>query len=217
MSVMGGLALTGRKASGYRLHSDAAVMKRQFILMAEWLGFHGPGAEFRVDVDILVVPNLTWNVMSALTYLCRSALLGLALLQATVLPQGGCCCSVQRLMVVMCGGNADQLPACCRLQQAERCERSCGVNSDRLVNADDGPSGACHCVRSACVGPPGQVPSTFEPSFTERFDQWVAALPVLVTPLVVEVAYCDTRRHAQPEPLQLSGQQACIVLQSWRC
>jgi len=61
------------------------------------------------------------------------------------------------------------------------------------------------------------VQLTFEASFAERFDRWVAALPVLVTPLVVEVARCNVQLHAQIESLHLSGQQACIALQSWRC
>jgi len=154
--------------------------------------------------------------MSAFAYLCRSALLGLALLQATVLPQGGCCCSVQRLMVML-GANGDQVPACCRVQRPKSCDRSREAGRTELVSSDDGSPHACHCIKSSCDKPPGQVQLNFEASFAERLDQWIAALPVVVMPFSIAQSPCDVRSRAMPEALLLSGRQACIALQSWRC
>ncbi|WP_075096738.1 hypothetical protein [Planctomyces sp. SH-PL14] len=154
--------------------------------------------------------------MSAFAYLCRSALLGLALLQATVLPEGGCCCSLQRLMVML-GANGDQVPACCRVQRPKGCDRSGEAGSIACVSSDDGSPHACHCIKSSCDKLPGQAQLSFEGSFAERLDQWIAALPVLVMPLDVAVSPCEMHGHAMPESLLLSGHQACIALQTWRC
>lgn len=154
--------------------------------------------------------------MSWTAFLLRSALIGLAVVQAIVLPRGGCCCAAERLMAVIRGDHSE-LPACCRIAEArpkpgpER--RQSTLDAGALP--DHGP---CQCVvTSACNSPQAQPPATAESSSHERLHCWEAAQPVLIVAVAPIPCPASLRLPYRELPSLRSGQDACIALHSWRC
>lgn len=153
--------------------------------------------------------------MSWTALLLRSALIGLTLVQAVVLPRGGCCCAAERLMAAF-SGNHSELPACCRVSNAKAKQGS--ERHQSTVDADSGPGhGPCQCVTSACNSPQSQPPATPESSSHERLSHWEASQPVLVVAITPVPILSSARFPDWELPSLRSGQEARIALHSWRC
>lgn len=153
---------------------------------------------------------MSWTVL-----ILRSALIGLTLVQAVVLPRGGCCCAAERLMAVV-SGNTSELPACCRVSEA-KAKRGAERRQTALA-ADSEPGHCpCQCVTSACNSPQARPPATAESSSHERLHCWEAAQPVLIVAVAPIPCPASLRLPYRELPSLRSGQDACIALHSWRC
>lgn len=152
--------------------------------------------------------------MSWTALILRSALIGLTLVQAVLLPRG-CCCAAERLTAVLSGDHSD-LPACCRL--AEKRARGHQDNAGPVL-VDGGGHGhaKCQCVVSVCGSPQNQSPQTAEAASHERMDRWQAALPVLMVSIARQPMRLAKEHPEWDLASRVSGQDACILLQSWRC
>lgn len=153
--------------------------------------------------------------MSWTAFILRSALIGLTVVQALVLPRGGCCCAAERLMAVISGDHSE-LPACCRISETKAKPGS--ERRQSTLDADALPDhGPCHCVTSACNSPQVQSPVTAESSSHERLHCWEAAQPVLIVAVAPIPCPPSLRLPCRELPWLRSGQDACIALHSWRC
>lgn len=153
--------------------------------------------------------------MSWTSLILRSALIGLTVLQAVLLPRGGCCCAAQRLMAVVSGDHSG-LPACCRIADS-RAERLPGDRQPCASEPSGSEHGKCQCIATVCGAPQNDSHVTLELGSFERLNQWEVSQPVLVaavTVLPVRLTF-DVRERNLPR--LCSGHDARIVLQSWRC
>ena len=153
--------------------------------------------------------------MSWTFLILRSALIGLTVAQAVLLPQGGCCCAADRLMA-MVSGDHSELPACCQVAEARQARRS--AEQRPSLTEDFGPDRHdCQCIATACDAPQGQEQAKSEAMSCERIDRWEAAQPVLAIAIAPRPVIWDVDRLAWDLPTLRSGQAARIALQSWQC
>lgn len=149
------------------------------------------------------------------TVLLRSALIALTIAQAVLLPRGGCCCAAQRLMAMVSGSHSD-LPACCRVADAKN-EGGSGSRQVGLADRSEPVHGKCQCVASVCNTPQNQSPVTPEMTAHERLDHWMSAQPTLTVAIAPLPLLHGSVHYDLNMPRLGSGQDARIVLQSWRC
>lgn len=153
--------------------------------------------------------------MSWTFLILRSALIGLTVAQAVLLPQGGCCCAADRLMA-MVSGDHSELPACCRVAEARQVRRS-AEQRPSLTGGSGSHGHDCHCIASACDAPQGQELVKSEATSGERINLWEAAQPLLVVAVADRPVMLDFEHSTWDLPTLRSGQAARIALQSWRC
>lgn len=151
---------------------------------------------------------MSWTVL-----ILRSALIGLTVAQAVLLPQGGCCCAADRLMA-MVSGDHSELPACCRTAEARQARQS-AEQRPSLTEGSGPHRHACECVASSCDSPQGREQVKSEVSSCEQINRWEVAQPVFA--VVILPVIRDASHFAWDLPTFRSGQAARIALQSWRC
>lgn len=153
--------------------------------------------------------------MSLTSLILRSALIGLTVAQAVLLPQGGCCCAADRLMAMVSGDHSDP-PACCRVAETRQGRESAEQRPSLTEGA--GPRRHdCHCTASACDAPQGRELVKSEATSCERIDRWEASQPILVIAVTDRPVILDAEHSTWDLSTLRSGQAARIALQSWRC
>lgn len=155
--------------------------------------------------------------MTTIPFILRSLLVGFTLFQSVVLPNGGCCCAVQRLTAVL-SGTTGGLPECCRLERAREGKSSAASPLPETNSGDAAPKSHCQCVRTDCTTP--APPTTLIAQETESkspFEVWGGTSLGVWERDEWPQSLAPPARENRPQCQAFSGREARIQLQSWRC